>query len=253
VCHGKSCTEMSLDKAKELINDAQRIAVLTGAGISTDSGIPDFRGPEGIWTKNPEAEKLSTISNYLNDPEMRQRSWDLFVTGWGDYKPNAGHLALANLSCNKEVTVITQNIDGLHWCDGNLFKDVIEIHGNLREIKCVGCGGVWSKDELSDATYWTNGCDNCGGILKPNIIFFGELLDPTLWTNATNAVINSDLLLVVGTSLQVWPCADLVDVASKWHKKIIIVNGSSTGYDAYADAVLNGSISNILTELIDGT
>lgn len=237
--------------AKDILKDAKRIAILTGAGISTDSGIPDFRGPNGLWTLNPDAEKLSTIENYKSNPEMRQRSWNMYVNGWGKYEPNSGHFALSVLSSYhpNAVTIITQNIDGLHTAVGHQFKDVIEIHGNLNEIKCIGCNQIWKKKDYHKSE-WNKTCVDCGGLLKPNIIYFGENLDPILWTNAIAAASSSDVFIAIGTSLQVWPAADLVTIANDWHHKIIIINGSPTEYDAYAHVVLNGSISDILTELI---
>lgn len=239
-----------LQQVKEYIKDANKIAVLTGAGISTDSGIPDFRGPDGIWTKNPDAERLSTIENYVNNPYMRGRSWDMYVNGWGDYEPNAGHIALANLSVKKPTTIITQNIDGLHYCEDNLFKDVIEIHGNLNEIKCMDCGHIYPKDAAYEIECNFFSCASCDGLVKPNIIFFGEDLDPILWTNSIAAVSSCQLFMAIGTSLQVWPAADLVNVATSYGAKVVIINGSPTEYDEYASVVLNGSISDILTELI---
>lgn len=247
---------MNYDTAKNLIKAAKSIAVFTGAGISTDSGIPDFRGPNGVWTKDPAREKSSTIKNFKTSSYHRKEAWQdwLFNPLWATAKPNAGHLALADLSVYKPTIVITQNIDGLHWCEGNLFKDKIELHGTRTTASCMNCGEQVTAQEALNWFKETNSEDffcYCGGLMKPNVIFFGEDLSPVVWTDATNAVINSDILLVVGTSLQVWPAADLVDIAHKWGKQIIIVNGSATKYDGYANVVLRGSISEILKELVD--
>jgi NAD-dependent deacetylase len=230
---------------------AERVVVLTGAGISTDSGIPDFRGPQGVWTKNPAAEKLSTLQNYLAEPEVRKAAWRARVASptW-DAKPNAGHRALVALEQRGKLhALVTQNIDGLHQKAGHAPERVIEVHGTMHGVTCWGCG--WTGPMLPVLERVRAGeddppCELCGGILKSATISFGQALVPEVIDRAMHAAAEADLLLAVGTSLQVYPVAGAVPAARSAGAKIVIVNAQPTPFDDIADAVLPGSIGSIL-------
>lgn len=234
---------------------AERIAVLSGAGISTDSGIPDFRGPKGLWTKNPEAEKMATLDVYLSDPEVRKRSWQWRLeTEENKRSPNAGHRALVDLERTGRLdTLVTQNVDGLHQAAGSSPDRVVEIHGTLQEVQCMRCD---DRAPMANALRRViDGeedppCRSCGGILKSATISFGQGLVATDLERAQHAAETTDLLLAVGTTLAVYPIAAMVPVAHQAGARIVIVNGESTEMDSMANAVLNGSISEILPRLV---
>ena len=191
---------------------AGRIVVLTGAGISTDSGIPDFRGPNGVWTRNPEAEKYSTIQYYLSDPELRQRAWlnRLDNPAW-TAEPNVGHQALVDLERSGRMDLlVTQNIDGLHQAAGSDPERVVEMHGSIREAHCVDCRWQGPMQPVLDRVRSGEAdpsCRECGGILKSTTVFFGENLDEADLARAFAAAAGCDLLLAVGTTLGVFPVA----------------------------------------------
>lgn len=231
------------------------MVALTGAGISTDSGIPDFRGPQGLWTKNPVAEKMSNIHAYLADPQVRKASWQnrLSSPAW-DAKPNAGHRALVHLEKTRKLhALITQNIDELHQIAGNSPERVIEVHGTMRRFMCWGChmrGPMQLVLERVRAGEEDPRCHACGGILKSDTISFGQQLVPEVIDQAMVAASEADLFLAVGTSLQVYPVAGTVEVARAAGAKIVIVNGEPTPFDGIADAVFNDSISRVLPGLV---
>jgi NAD-dependent protein deacetylase/lipoamidase len=237
------------------IDAAQRPVVLTGAGISTDSGIPDFRGPQGVWTRNPQAEKQSTIQHYVADPEVRKQAWRsrLDSPAWGA-KPNAGHLALVALERRGKLdTLITQNIDGLHQAAGTSPAKVVEIHGTMREVVCLDCGERAAMERALArvrAGEEDPSCRSCGGILKSATISFGQSLVPEDLRRAEQAARHCDLLLAVGTKLSVWPVAGVVPVAKDAGARVVIVNAEPTDMDSLADAVLRGAIADILPRLI---
>jgi NAD-dependent deacetylase len=239
------------------IGEARRVVALTGAGISTDSGIPDFRGPQGVWTKNPVAEKMSNIHYYLADSEVRKASWQnrLSSPAW-NAKPNAGHLALVELERRGKLhALITQNIDELHQLAGNSAERVIEVHGTMRRFMCWGCGMRGPMQlvlERVRAGEPDPHCRDCGGILKSDTISFGQQLVPEVIDRAMQAAAEADLFLAVGTSLQVYPVAGAVDIARGAGARIVIVNAEPTPFDGIADAVFNESISAVLPELIPG-
>ena len=203
---------------KDWIDNARRVVVLTGAGISTDSGIPDFRGPQGVWTKNPLAEKMSNIHYYLADPEVRKLSWQnrLSSPAW-TAKPNPGHLALVTLEKrNKLHALITQNIDELHQLAGNSPEKVIEVHGTMRRVMCMGCGMRAPMQKALDRVRAGEAdppCRDCGGILKSDTISFGQQLVPEVIEQAMRAAAEADFFIAIGTSLQVYPVAGAVDLA----------------------------------------
>ena len=242
-------------EVKSWVAAARRIVVLTGAGISTDSGIPDFRGPQGVWTKNPLAEKLSNIHCYLADPEVRKASWQsrLHHPAW-HAKPNTGHLALVELERSRKLhALITQNIDELHQLAGNSAERVIEVHGSMRRFMCWGCGMRGPMQlvlERVRAGEEDPHCRDCGGILKSDTISFGQQLVPEVIDRAMQAAGEADLFLAVGTSLQVYPIAGAFDIARSAGAKTVIINAEPTPYDDTADAVLGGSISAVLPAIV---
>jgi NAD-dependent deacetylase len=242
-------------EAQQLMSEAHRVVVLTGAGISTDSGIPDFRGPEGVWTKNPEAERLSTLDAYLEDEAVRRRAWQgrLHSPTWSA-KPNAGHHAIVALEHQGRLdTLVTQNIDGLHELAGNDPTKVIEIHGTIREVVCMSCGDRGPAEVILDrvrAGEEDPECNLCGGILKSATISFGQSLVVEDLEQAERAASHCDLLLAVGSSLTVYPAAGLVPVAARSGAEIVIVNAEQTPYDHLAAAVVRDPISDSLPDII---
>jgi NAD-dependent deacetylase len=250
--------EDDLPRARQLMDAASRVTALTGAGISTDSGIPDFRGPQGVWTKNPAAEKTATLQNYLADPEVRRASWQnrLNSPAW-EAKPNAGHRALVTLEQQGRLrAVVTQNIDELHQLAGSGPELVVEVHGTMRWVICWECGERAPMERALTrvrAGEEDPRCRSCGGILKSDTISFGQALDPDVMAAAEAAAIDCDLLLAIGSTLMVHPAAGLVPLAKQAGAKLIIVNADPTPYDRLADAVLRGSISEILPALVERT
>jgi len=241
--------------ARDWIGGAQRVVVLTGAGISTDSGIPDFRGPQGVWTTNPKAEKLSDIRYYMSDPEVRRLSWQsrLEHSAWRA-QPNAGHVALVELEKRGKLhALITQNIDELHQLAGSSAEKVIEVHGTMRKVVCMSCG---ERAPMENALARVRAgepdppCRSCGGILKSATISFGQQLVPEVIDRAMRAAAEADLFLSVGTSLQVYPIAGAVQIAKHAGARVVIINAEPTPFDDLADAVFNESISEVLPRLL---
>src|SRR5262245_7798636 len=205
-----STTDDLVARAARLVDQASQITVLTGAGISTDSGIQDFRGPNGLWTKNPEAEKTATLDYYVSDPEIRKRSWQhRLSSGMWDAEPNLGHRALLALETRGKLhTLITQNVDGLHHKAGSDPDRIVEIHGNVREVACLDCGDRAPMSVALDrvrAGEDDPDCRSCGGILKSATISFGQSLVMADLERADRAARECDLVLAVGTTLTVTP------------------------------------------------
>jgi NAD-dependent deacetylase len=243
------------DPLPDWLTGARRICVLTGAGISTDSGIPDYRGPNGVWTRDPDAEKLVTLSYYVADPEIRRRAWlmrrDLQV---GDVSPNAGHRALVDLERQGRLrALLTQNIDGLHQQAGSAPDLVLELHGTVHEVVCLSCGERTTMAETLvrlDAGDPDPACLVCGGILKSATISFGQALDADVIDAAARAATDCDVFLAVGTSLTVHPAAGLTDVAARTGARIVVVNAEPTPYDDLADLVVREPIGTALPLLV---
>ena len=244
-----------IDTVREWLDAAKRVVVLTGAGISTDSGIPDFRGPQGVWTRNPEAERLATLQHYLAEPEVRKRAWRsrLESPAWRA-QPNAGHRALVLLERRGQLdTLITQNVDGLHQAAGSSPERVIEIHGTMREVTCLACGERAPMERALErvrAGEEDPACRSCGGILKSATISFGQSLVQEDLARAGEAARRSDLMLAVGTKLSVWPIAGVVPAARDAGARVVIVNAEPTEMDELAHAVLRGSISGLLPRIV---
>jgi NAD-dependent deacetylase len=237
------------------LTGARRICVLTGAGISTDSGIPDYRGPNGLWTRDPDAEKLVTLSYYLADPDIRRRAWlmrrDLQA---GDVAPNAGHRALADLERQgRLLALVTQNVDGLHQAAGSSPDRVLEIHGTVHEVECLSCHDrttMRSALDRVDAGEPDPACLVCGGILKSATVSFGQELDERVLAAAAEAAADCDVFLAVGTSLQVWPVAGLAEIAAAYGARVGIVNAEPTPFDDLAHLVVREPIGTALPRLL---
>jgi NAD-dependent deacetylase len=239
------------DLARRWVASSNRIVALTGAGISTESGIPDFRGPQGIWTKNPKAEKLSNIHSYMSDPEVRRLAWQQRLNHPAFHaEPNAGHRALADLERTRQLhALITQNIDGLHQKAGNSPAKVIEVHGTVREFVCMSCGIRGPMPVVLErvrAGEEDPPCRDCGGILKSATISFGQQLMPEVIDRAMRAAGEADLLLAIGSTLQVYPVAAAVPRAKAAGARIVIVNAEPTHFDDIADVVIQQRIGEVL-------
>jgi len=231
------------------------IAVLTGAGISTDSGIPDFRGPNGIWTRDPKAERASTLSAYLGAPEARRASWQARLRSPARAAaPNVAHHALVALARRGTLhTLVTQNTDGLHLAAGHDPADVVEIHGNGRQVVCWDCGEEAPMARALarvEAGEDDPACRSCGGILKSAAILFEQNLVPDDLARAERAAAECELLLAVGTTLAVYPAAGMVPIAKRAGARVTIVNAEPTDMDRVADAVLRGPIADIVPALV---
>ncbi len=237
-----------------MVAEARRIVVLTGAGISTESGIPDFRGPKGVWTTNPAAEKQSTLQNYLADPEVRRAAWQSRMAhpAW-TAGPNAGHRAVFELERRGKLhALITQNIDGLHQQAGHAEERVIEVHGTMRRVMCWSCGKRTPMPEVLERVRAGEAdppCMDCGGILKSDTISFGQALVPEVIESAMAAAAEADLLLAVGSSLQVYPVAGVVPLAADAGARIVIVNNQPTPMDPLADLLLREPIGEVLPRI----
>ena len=247
--------ERALATVRGWLDAARRVVVLTGAGISTDSGIADFRGPQGLWTRDPQAEKMATIQHYVADPEVRKRAWKSRLDSPAlTAEPNAGHSALVALERRGTLDpLITQNIDGLHQKAGSSPERVIEIHGTAREVVCLACGERAPMERALARVRAGEAdppCRTCGGILKSATISFGQGLVQDDLQRAGEAARRCDLMLAIGTKLSVYPIAGVVPVAKEAGARVVIVNAEPTEMDTLADAVLRGSISALLPRLI---
>jgi len=254
---GDAATSVEMAIARQLLADARSVVVLSGAGMSTASGIPDFRGPQGVWTKNPEAEKLATISNYLADPDVRARSWQsrLHHPAWSS-EPNAGHRGLVALERQGRLSVlVTQNVDGLHQLAGSSADLVVEIHGTMRDTECLSCG---RREPMLDTLVRVRAgevdppCLVCGGILKSATISFGQSLVEADLERSFAAADACDLLLALGTTLAVFPIAQMVPIAKRRGAAVIIMNAEPTQMDDLADATIGGDLSETVPALLDG-
>jgi NAD-dependent deacetylase len=261
---GHAADEGARAAAGELLARAKAVAVLTGAGISTDAGIPDFRGPSGLWTRDPEAEKLSTLRYYLRDADVRRRSWQGRLTSplWSAL-PTPGHLALVALEQTGRLDrIITQNVDGLHQRAGSDPARVIEIHGSALTTICWTCGARLATSEVLERVRAGDldpscraspqGGRLCGGILKTATVSFGQAIDPSDLMQAEQAVARADVLLAVGSTLTVHPVAGLVPLAARRGTQIVIVNAEPTPYDDLAAALVRAPISQALPEIVRG-
>lgn len=259
VLHATSPTDAAFAAMAEWVREAGRITVLTGAGISTTSGIPDFRGKDGLWTKNPAAEKASTLSVYLHDDEVRRASWQARVNNLmrNRFEPNVSHRALVHLERQGRLrAVVTQNVDGLHEAAGHAEGRVIAVHGTWAYSRCWSC-----RDRLPMAVTLERviagdpdpKCLQCGGVLKSDTILFEEPLVPEVIAAAMEAAEDCDLLLAVGTKLSVTPAANVVPRARAAGARVVIVNNEPTDGDRFAQGHLRGDIAALLPALVGYT
>ncbi len=246
---------VGLATAAARVATAERIVVLTGAGISTDSGIPDFRGPKGVWTRNPGAEKAATIQNYLADAEVRRSAWlnRLDAPVW-TAEPNLGHECLVHLERRGKLhALVTQNVDGLHQEAGNDPDRVIEVHGTVRYTRCWDCGDRRPMRETLDRVRAGEAdppCLVCGGIVKSDTISFGQSLVPEVIDRALRVSEECDVIVAIGSTLSVYPVANCVPIAKRSGANVVIVNGQPTEMDHHADHLLIGQIADILPPLV---
>lgn len=245
----------ALEKAAALVRASGAIVVFTGAGVSTESGIPDFRSPGGIWSRYDPEE--FTYHRFLSSKEARKQHWKMLQETFLAYdaEPNAAHYAITKLDrAGKLDCVITQNVDGLHQKAGIPEEKVFELHGTLKWAQCLGCGRRYPMEEVK--AWLAQGveipeCGGCGGTLKPAVVFFGESLPSEILAEATRRSRSCDLFIVVGSSLVVYPAAHLPEYAVRSGAKLIIVNLSRTHLDARAEVVLRGKAGEVLDQLVE--
>ena len=247
--------DAAIGRIGEWLASARRVVFFTGAGISTDSGIPDFRGPNGLWTKNPLAEKTSTLSYYLRDPEVRKLAWEGRARNFDrQMKPNDGHRAIVDVqSMGILSSVITQNVDGLHQAAGIPDEMVIEVHGTGRYGRCWECGDRRPMDEYVTRVIAGDPdphCEICGGVVKSDAILFEQSLVPEVINRAFEEASSCDLLVAVGSTLQVSPANGVVPEARANGARVVIVNGEPTVMDGYAHEVIIGSITPALRAMV---
>lgn len=247
----------AVTQARRIVAGARRVVALTGAGISTDSGIPDFRGPQGVWTKNPAAQRTSTITEYVAHAEVRREAWQrrLHSPAW-EAEPNPGHLAMVELERQGRLhLLVTQNIDELHQLAGSDPGLVVELHGTMRKVQCLSCGERGPAGPVLDRIRAGDDdphCRSCGGILKSATVSFGQSLVAANLERAERAATSCDLLLAVGSTLTVSPAAWLAPAAKQSGAALVIVNNQATPYDDVADAVVRDPISDALPAIVAG-
>lgn len=226
---------------RDLIRANQPCVALTGAGVSTESGIPDFRSAGGIWDRFDPYE-VASIDAFRRDPERVWEFYALRLDALRDARPNRAHHALAALEANGLLcAIVTQNVDGLHAAAGSC--DVVEVHGSIGGGVCLACG---RREPNVRALLPLPRCAQCGAVLKPGVVMFGEMLDPAAIDRAIELARGAALLLVVGTSLEVWPVAGIPDETLTHGGRLAIVNRDPTSYDRRAELVLHGSAGEIL-------
>ncbi|WP_433873710.1 SIR2 family NAD-dependent protein deacylase [Saccharopolyspora sp. CA-218241] len=237
-----------------MVGAARRITALTGAGVSTASGIPDFRGPNGVWTKDPTAQRLSDIDSYLADPQVRVDAWRSRAEHpvWAA-EPNPAHRAFADLAASGRLgSLLTQNIDELHQRGGLDRDQVLELHGSMLRVVCLDCGAASSMRSVLRRVAEGEAdppCPHCGGIQKSATISFGQALDADVLRAARRAALDCDLFLAAGTSLTVQPAAAFAELAVKAGARLVVCNAEPTPYDELADAVLRGPLDEVLPAL----
>jgi NAD-dependent deacetylase len=237
-------------RAADLLRRGRANVVLTGAGVSTESGLPDFRSPGGLWT-GIDPMRVASLGAFRQDPAAFHAFYRSRLDALRHAAPNPAHRAIARLETMGIVQmVITQNVDGLHQQAGS--REVVEVHGNLREARCAGCGDVSPIAEMA-ARLGPDGvprCARCQGVLRPNVVLFDETLPEAAYLRAEEACRRCEVLLVVGSSLEVYPVASLPDLARRGGARLLIVNREPTPYDPAADIVLRGEAGTVLPRLV---
>ncbi len=244
----------SLDQVADLVIQSNRIVVFTGAGISTESGIPDFRGPDGLWSRFDPEE--FTIQRFLHSAENRRKHWKIFTQGGltRNSEPNLAHYAIAEMEkLGKLDCVITQNVDNLHQKAGNSPNKVLELHGNMRLVRCMGCGKMFPMEDVLERLESEElpDCKSCQGILKPDVVFFGESLPQNTLEDAMHHSRNCDLFIVIGSTLVVYPAAYMPTYAVESGASLIIINLGSTPLDSHAKILINAKAGETMSNLID--
>lgn len=247
---------MDVDRVADLLAAHRRVVVLTGAGVSTASGIPDFRGPQGVWTRDPEAERLSHIQTWLAEPDVRRRVWrQRLAEAATRPAPNPAHHALVELErLGRLELLVTQNTDGLHLEAGHEPERVVEIHGTNRRVVCLECGHLQDMDEVLERVAEGDHdphCERCGGLLKAATVSFGQPLSPRQLARAHEAAADAELFLALGSSLTVFPVAELPRVAADAGARLVIANAEPTPFDHVADAVLGEDLALLLPALVE--
>ncbi len=238
-----------LEQAADLLRQAERVAVLTGAGISAESGLATFRGAGGLW-EGHRIEEVATPFAFERDPELVWRFYNARRANLRTVRPNAGHTALVALEERlgpERFTLITQNVDGLHRAAGS--RIVLELHGNLARVRCTGCGKV--EDRGDEELAALPRCGVCDALLRPDVVWFYEDLPPDIWQQAELAVARCQCLLVVGTSAVVYPAAGLIAQAGNRRATVIEVNVAATAATDQADVCLHGLSGEILPALVE--
>jgi NAD-dependent deacetylase len=246
--------ETAIARLRELFEQASAVLPFTGAGISTECGIPDFRSPGGIWTKMRPIE----FGDFLASQEMRDESWRrrfVMEEQFGGAKPGRGHLALASLyRAGKVRAVITQNIDNLHQASGIASADVVELHGNTTYAICLECAKryelLWVKERFSASGGRSPDCPECGGYIKTATISFGQSMPEAAMRRAQDLAEASDLFVAIGSSLVVWPAAGIPLLAKRNGARLVIINRDETDCDQSADLVVRGDIGAVLAPFI---
>lgn len=246
-----------IQSAVELMAEADKILVFTGAGMSTESGIPDFRSPGGIWSKFDPSDFL--YQRIISDQGAREKYWQMSAEYYGTMKnalPNPGHLAIKALEdAGKLLALVTQNIDNLHQKAGNSIEKIIEIHGTAFSVCCLNCGKRYERDLIEDrlrAGVRVPSCDECSGILKPDTISFGQAMPQDKVQESLRFARECDLCLVLGSSLVVYPAASIPAHAVEHGAKLVIVNRDETPLDRAAHLVIHDSAGLVLPEIIKG-
>jgi len=243
-------------KAAAMISEAQKILVFTGAGLSTESGIPDFRSPGGVWDKYDPSDFY--FQKIISDEKAREKYWKMSTEFYGTMKdavPNPAHLAIKSLEDKgKLLAVVTQNIDHLHHKAGNSPDKIIELHGTAFSVSCLSCGKKYGRDEIQDRL--NSGvkvpyCDDCSGILKPDTVSFGQAMPREEMTQAAMHARDCDLCIVLGSSLVVYPAASIPMQAVHGGARLIIINRDETPLDFSADLVIHDSVSKVLSRAME--
>lgn len=248
----RSDVDAAITRLAGWLRETQRGVAFTGAGISTESGIPDFRSPGGVWSRHQPV----LFQDFLADADARRRYWQIrreSVPGFLAAEPNAGHLALAKLEeQGRLIAVVTQNIDELHQRAGS--RRVLEVHGTAMKVRCLGCDKRWSAEEIHarlEAGEDAPTCDACGGLLKSMTVSFGQELPADVWQEAMQLSRQCDLFLALGSSLVVYPAAQLPETAKRSGARLVIINRDPTPMDEVADLVINASIGETMDKVMD--
>ncbi len=246
----------SVAKGVELIRESEKILVFTGAGLSTESGIPDFRSPGGVWTKYDPSDFY--FQNFISDEKARVKYWEMsseFYQGMKDAVPNRAHLAIAELEgTGKLLAIVTQNVDRLHHKAGNSPDKIIEIHGTTFSVSCLSCKKGYDRDEIEQrlrSGIKVPYCDDCSGILKPDTISFGQAMPEEKMAQSLSHARDCDLCIVLGSSLVVYPAASVPIQAVETGAKLMIVNRDETPLDPHAALTIHDSVSKILGQIME--